>query len=97
MLKQIVDIWGNGGDISIKRLNDQVSVIDNVIRSASDIPLLSSVDSPVRTALDNAVNSLSNVAGDSTAPCLTPFLIENESDKLFFHLTFCLLFTVHDN
>ena len=32
--------------------------------------------------------------GDSTAPCLTPFLIEKGSDKLLFHLTFacCLLY-----
>ena len=43
MLKQIVDIWGDGGDISVKRLNDSVSDIDNVVRSASDVSLLSSV------------------------------------------------------
>ena len=36
-------IFGDGGDISIKRLNDSVADIDNVVRSASDVSLLSSV------------------------------------------------------
>ena len=60
MLKEIIDIWGNGGDVSIQRIHDPVSDTNNVIGSASDVTLNS-----ISPALNDSDKFSCNVPSES--------------------------------